>query len=52
MPLGQFTEEAYAGLAAGNEQVAIGMSKTAFDKFELSRQEVFQGMVKQMGGGK
>ena len=52
MPLGQFTNEAYAGLAAGDEQVAIGMAKMAFDEFELRRQNVFQHMIKQMAGGK
>ena len=51
MPLDQFTEEAYAGLAAGNEQVPVGSSKQAFDGFELQRQKAFHGMVKAMSGG-
>ena len=45
MPLDQFTEEAYAGLAAGHEQVPVGLAKGAFDGFESDRQKVFQSMV-------
>lgn len=45
MPLDQFIEEAYGGLAAGEEQVAVGMAKTAFDRFESRRQEAFQEMM-------
>jgi len=50
MPLDQFTEEAYAGLAAGKEQVPVGNSRDWFDSFEPQRQETFHKMVKMMGG--
>lgn len=52
MPLDQFTEEAYTGLAAGKDQVAIGMAAQAFETFEWKRQEAFHEMVKMMRGGK
>jgi len=52
MPLDQFTHEAYDGLAAGKEQVAIGMAAQAFEGFEWKRQDAFHGMVKAMSGGK
>ena len=45
MPLDQFTEEAYNGLAAGKEQVPVGMSKGWFDTWEAERQKQFHGMV-------
>ncbi|MCJ1471449.1 hypothetical protein MMC13_000088 [Lambiella insularis] len=51
MPLDQFTNEAYAGLAAGKEQVAVGMAKDALEGFESKRQEAFHGMIKAMSGG-
>lgn len=51
MPLDEFTEQAYAGLAAGKEQVAIGMAAHAFDAFEVKRQELFQEMVRRIGRG-
>jgi len=49
MPLAEFTDEAYAGLAKGEEQIAIGMSKSAFDTWELERQKAFHGMIKMIG---
>ena len=52
MPLDQFTDEAYAGLAAGKDQVPVGMAASAFETFELKRQEAFHGMIKRMSGGK
>ena len=48
MPLDQFTEEAYQGLAAGKEQVAIGMAHDAFEAFETRRQDQFGKFVKAM----
>lgn len=48
MPLDQFTEEAYQGLAAGKEQVPIGMAAEAFEKFETRRQDQFQAMIEAM----
>ena len=41
MPLNEFIEEAYAGLAKGEEQVAVGMGKVAFDSWEQERQRAF-----------
>ncbi|MCJ1307701.1 hypothetical protein MMC25_001349 [Agyrium rufum] len=48
MPLDQFTNETYDGLAAGSEQVAIGMSKTSFDSWEQGRQKAMHGMIEAM----
>ena len=48
MPLDEFTEEAYQGLAAGKEQVPIGMAAEAFEKFECRRQDQFQAMIEAM----
>lgn len=48
MPLEEFTKESWAGLVEGKEQIPVGFSKDAFDKFEMTRQEMFQGMVKSM----
>ncbi|KAL8789117.1 MAG: hypothetical protein Q9195_006983 [Heterodermia aff. obscurata] len=41
MPLDEFIEQAYQGLAAGQEQVPIGMGQEYFESFELRRQEDF-----------
>ncbi len=48
MPLDQFTNEAYEGLAAGKEEVAVGDAKDRYDKLEPVRQGIFYGMVKMM----
>lgn len=48
MPLDQFINEAYAGLAAGKEEVAVGQAQEAYDKFEPARQELFHSMVVRM----
>ena len=47
MPLDEFIEASYAGLAAGKEQVPIGMAEPAFaeDGFETKRQEAFKLMA-------
>lgn len=50
MPLDQFTQEAYDGLAAGKEQVPVGMSKQSFDTWEAERQKQFHGMIEAMAG--
>ena len=50
MPLDQFTEEAYQGLAAGKEEVAVGSAQHWYDAFEPQRQEQFRGLIKMMGG--
>lgn len=45
MPLGQFTEEAYAGLSAGREQIAIGLAKIAYESLEIKRQDAFHSLI-------
>ncbi len=50
MPLNEFTDETYEGLAAGKEEVVVGMGKKSYDAFEPRRQEQFREMVKMMGG--
>ena len=50
MPLDQFTEEAYQGLAAGKEQIPVGSAKDWYDSFEGQRQETFHSMVKAFSG--
>ncbi len=50
MPLDQFTNEAYEGLSAGKEEVAVGSAGQWYDKFEPQRQEAFHGMIKMMSG--
>lgn len=52
MPLNEFTEETYKGLAGGYEQIPIGRSKGSFQAFEVKRQEIFSEAVKGMSGGK
>ena len=42
MPLDQFTNETYEGLAAGKEEVAVGMAQDWYNSFEPARQKVFQ----------
>ncbi|ETI28976.1 hypothetical protein G647_01428 [Cladophialophora carrionii CBS 160.54] len=51
MPLDEFIDKAYAGLASGKEQVPVGTAEQAFEAFETKRQELFANMVKTMGGG-
>ena len=48
MPLDEFTEEAYNGLAAGKEEVAVQHAKQWYDAFEPKRQELFHKMVAMM----
>ncbi|KAL8798659.1 MAG: hypothetical protein Q9182_006492 [Xanthomendoza sp. 2 TL-2023] len=45
MPLDQFTDEAYAGLAAGKEEVVVGDAAGWYNAFEAQRQEVFNKMA-------
>lgn len=52
MPLEEFTEEAYRGLAGGFEQIPVGRSKHSFQAFEIKRQELFAGAVKAISGGR
>ncbi|MCJ1450904.1 hypothetical protein MMC28_001238 [Mycoblastus sanguinarius] len=48
MPLDQFTETAYQGLAAGKEEVVVGDARGWYDKVEPQRQETFHGLIKAM----
>lgn len=41
MPLGEFIEKAYKGLAAGQEQVLVGNAEEAYELFEGRRQDYF-----------
>ncbi|KAL8682003.1 MAG: hypothetical protein Q9224_005399 [Gallowayella concinna] len=45
MPLDQFTNEAYSGLAAGKEEVVVGDAAGWYNAFETQRQEVFNKMA-------
>ena len=45
MPLTEFTDEAYEGLAAGKEEVTVQQAKQWYDKFEPRRQEVFHNLA-------
>jgi short-subunit dehydrogenase involved in D-alanine esterification of teichoic acids len=48
MPLDQFTEESWAGLVKGDDQIPVGMAKDAFESFEKIRQEKFHAGVRFM----
>ena len=50
MPLDEFVEEAYDGLAAGKEEVAVQIAKQWYNAFEPQRQELFHKLVAMMGG--
>ena len=55
MPLAEFTDEAYEGLAAGKEEVTVQEVKQWYDKFEPRRQEIFHNLanvMKKMMSGK
>lgn len=45
MPLKDFTEETYAGLEAGKDQIAVGMSAGSFNSWEQDRQKAFHHMT-------
>ncbi|KAM3425494.1 putative oxidoreductase DltE [Cercospora zeina] len=48
MPLADFVEEAYAGLAAGTEQIPVEMTKSNFDTWEQERQKNMMAMYHRM----
>jgi len=48
MPLDEFTDKSWAKLVQGEEQIPVGFVEHMFDKFEKSRQESFQMMVKRV----
>ena len=45
MPLDQFISEAYEGLAAGKEEVAVGDGQHWYEKIEPARQEIFRMLI-------
>ncbi|KAL8662653.1 MAG: hypothetical protein Q9202_004518 [Teloschistes flavicans] len=45
MPLDQFTNEAYDGLAAGKEEVVVGDAAGWYNAFEPQRQQIFKKMA-------
>lgn len=48
MPLDEFTEEAWAGLCEGKDQIPVGSAKEAFANFEAKRQEAYQHMTRML----
>lgn len=46
MPLDQFTDEAFEGLAAGKDQIPVGFVKQCMERFELARQAAFDEFTK------
>ena len=46
MPLDQFTNEAYEGLAAGKEEIAIGIGQGWYEKIEPVREELFRELIR------
>ncbi|KAI4130493.1 MAG: hypothetical protein LQ338_001724 [Usnochroma carphineum] len=46
MPLDQFTNEAYAGIAAGKEEVCVGDAAGWYNAFEPQRQQIFEKMAR------
>lgn len=48
MPLNEFTDEAFAGLKKGLEQIPVGLSKEFFDAFEIDRNDAFHRMIRSM----
>lgn len=45
MPLDQFINEAYNGLAAGKEEVVVGNAADWYNAFEPQRQQIFKKMA-------
>lgn len=48
MPLEEFTEEAWAKLVNGDEQIPVGFVTKVFEAFEDKRQEMFKGFMLNM----
>ncbi|KAJ9119506.1 hypothetical protein QFC22_003214 [Naganishia vaughanmartiniae] len=47
MPLNEFTDEAWAGLTEGKDEIPVGMTKMGFEKLEPIRKMVFEKMNSQ-----
>jgi len=52
MPLDEFTDQTWAALAEGKEQIPIGFAQMAYEAFENTRQERMYGMWRQVAGAK
>ncbi|KAF2151860.1 NAD(P)-binding protein [Myriangium duriaei CBS 260.36] len=52
MPLDKFTNEAWAGLDAEHDEVAVEMARNWYDQIEPGRQKAFQQMLQRMAGAK
>ncbi|OCL05652.1 short-chain dehydrogenase/oxidoreductase [Glonium stellatum] len=50
MPLDDFTEESWAGLVNGNDQIPVGIAETFFNGFETTRQGIFHKFNDMMKG--
>ena len=50
MPLDMFTEEAWKGLVAGDEEVVVGPAKKWYGAIEPARQKYFRMMIEMMKG--
>ena len=48
MPLAQFTDEAFAGLKAGKEEIPVGLASVWYETFEPQRQEAFRKLAATM----
>ena len=48
MPLSQFTDEAFAGLTAGKEEIPVGMAVDWYESFEPQRQKAFRKVAAAM----
>ena len=47
--LQEFTDEAWAGLTRGDDEIPVGPHREGLIKMEMGRRQAFQGMVKDFG---
>ncbi|KAL4749397.1 hypothetical protein BDW72DRAFT_204760 [Aspergillus terricola var. indicus] len=50
MPLDEFTDEVWARLRDGEEQIAVGSAREIFEAFESKRQGLYEEMTKMLTG--
>jgi short-subunit dehydrogenase involved in D-alanine esterification of teichoic acids len=50
MPLDDFTDEVWARLQNGEEQIAVGSAQEIFEAFEIKRQGLYEEMTKMLTG--
>lgn len=48
MPLKEFTDEAFAGLIAGKEEIPVGVAAHWYNAFEPQRQKAFHQVAEMM----